>query len=142
MSYSLSFSKAILVAIFVADKVAQGMYDFVPTKLVSESLNIPKPTAVKILQGLAKSGIIETREGAKGGIRLAMSADDVTILSIFNAIEFERPLFRADLNIKITGEKPTRSQQAIRTVLEDSERRMKTSLAEVTIADLVNEINS
>jgi DNA-binding IscR family transcriptional regulator len=69
MSYSLSFSQAIFTVLFVGDKVGQGYYDFVPTKELSASLNIPNPSAVKILGSLASAGIIETREGSRGGVR-------------------------------------------------------------------------
>ena len=77
MSYSLSFSQAIVTVLFVGDKVEQGFYDFVPTKELSEALNIARPTAVKILGNLAGAGIIETREGAKGGVRLALPPDSI-----------------------------------------------------------------
>ena len=141
MSYSLAFSQAILTALFVADKVQQGMYDFVPTKELSDSLNIARPSAVKILQSLNKAGMIETREGAKGGVRLAVSPEDVTILDIFNAIEVNRPLFRHDLRVRVTGEKPTRGQQAISEVLASAEEAMKAELHEITISDLLRQIN-
>ncbi|MEZ4594356.1 MAG: Rrf2 family transcriptional regulator [Chloroflexota bacterium] len=98
MSYSLSFSQAIVTVIFVGDKVAQGFYDFVPTKELSDALNIARPTAVKILGNLAGAGIIETREGAKGGVRLALPPAEVTILDIFQAIESGKALFRHDLS--------------------------------------------
>ena len=75
-----------------------------PTKELSESLNIARPSAVKILQSLNRTGIIETREGAKGGVRLAVSPEEITILDIFNAIEHNRPLFRLDLRIRVSGE--------------------------------------
>ncbi len=74
MSYSLSFSKAVLVVIFISDKIRQGQYDFLSTKTISEILNIPKPTLVKILQNLSVAGIIETKEGKQGGIRLMKKA--------------------------------------------------------------------
>jgi len=141
MSYSLAFSQAILAVLFVADKVQQGMYDFVPTKELSESLNIARPSAVKILQNLNKAGIIETREGAKGGVRLAVSPSDITILDIFNAVEFNRSLFRVDLKIRVSGEKPTRGQQAISEVLASAEDAMKMNLQETTVSDLLREIN-
>ncbi|MBK7916591.1 MAG: Rrf2 family transcriptional regulator [Chloroflexi bacterium] len=105
MSYSLSFSQAIVTVIFVSDKVAQGIYDFVPTKELSEALNIARPTAVKILGNLAGAGIIETREGAKGGVRLALPPAEVTILDIFTAIESGKALFRHDFELGVTGEK-------------------------------------
>lgn len=141
MSYSLAFSQAIVTVLFVADKVQQGMYDFVPTKQLSESLNIPAPTAVKLIQGLTRAGIMETREGVKGGVRLAKLPAKVTMLDIFNAAEFGRPMFRSELELRITGEKPSRARRAIQEVLDGAEEAMKESLGKVTVADLIDTIN-
>ncbi len=141
MSYSLAFSKAVIMILFIADKVNQGMYDFVPTKLVSQALNIAAPTAVKILQSLTRSGLIETREGAKGGIRLALPADKVTVLDIFNAVEYNRPLFRDDFNLNVSGKKPTLGQESIATVMNNAEQAMKKELMKVTVLNLMEEIN-
>lgn len=141
MSYSLAFSQAILTVLFVADKVQQGIYGFVPTKELSDSLNIARPSAVKILQSLNRVGIIETREGAKGGVRLAVSPSEITILDIFNAIEYNRSLFRLDLRVRVTGEKPTQAQQAISEILTSAKEAMKANLKETTVADLLSKIN-
>ncbi len=141
MSYSLAFSQAILTVLFVADKVQQGIYDFVPTKELSDSLNIARPSAVKILQSLNRIGIIETREGAKGGVRLAVSPSEISILDIFNAVEHNRPLFRLDLRVRVTGEKPTQAQQAISEILTSAEEAMKANLKETMVADLLSKIN-
>jgi len=142
MSYSLSFSQAIVTVIFVGDKVAQGFYDFVPTKELSEVLNIARPTAVKILGNLAGAGIIETREGAKGGVRLAMPPAEVTLLDIFQAIESGKAMFRHDFELGVTGEKPTRAQAAILDILNESEAAMHNRLAQTTIADLLAILNA
>lgn len=136
MSYSLAFSQAIITVIFVADKVQLGMFDFVPTKQLSESLNIARPTAVKILSNLAGAGIIETREGAKGGVRLAVSPADVTILDIFEAIETGKPMFRHDYRLHVMGEKPARVQAEVLATLNAAEAAMKAQLSTTTIADL------
>lgn len=141
MSYSLAFSQSILAVLYVADKVQQGIYDFVPTQELSDSLNIAKPSAVKILQNLNRSGIIETREGAKGGVRLAMFPSEITMLDIFNAIEHNRPLFRPALRLNVTGKKPEIGQQVVSEVLTAAEEAMKVSLRETTIADLLSKIN-
>ncbi len=140
MSYSLSFSQAIIVVVYIADKVQQGMYDFVPAKQISKSLNLANPSLVKILQSLNKAGIIETREGAKGGVRLGINPDKVTILDIFNAIEYQRPLFQPHQRINAKGERPTRAQQGILDILNDAESSMKDSLKNVTIADLLKKL--
>lgn len=141
MSYSLAFSQAVMTVIFVADKVQQGMFDFVPTKQLSESLNIARPTAVKILGNLTGAGIIETREGAKGGVRLAVNPADVTILDIFEAIETGKPLFRHDYRLRVTGKKPSRAQAVVLAILNDAEAAMKAQLAATTVADLLNSLN-
>ncbi len=140
MSYSLIFSKAVILMLFVADKIRQGHFDFVPTKVLSETLNIPRPTTVKILQGLHQNGLVETREGARGGIRLAKKAGDITILDIFYAIERDKPLFRIDFNLNVSGEKPAKGQTRIAQILKDSENTMKQKLKEVTIADLLESL--
>ncbi|MBX0329788.1 Rrf2 family transcriptional regulator [Oscillochloris sp. ZM17-4] len=137
MSYSLAFSQAIFTVLFVGDKVEQGFYDFVPTKEVSGSLNIPNPTAVKILGSLASAGIIETREGFRGGVRLAKPPHDITLLDVFTAIETGKPMFRLDHALRVSGEKPSRAQQSVFTILSDAEAAMKSHLAQTTIADVL-----
>ena len=142
MSYSLSFSQAIVTVLFVGDKVEQGFYDFVPTKELSEALNIARPTAVKILGNLAGAGIIETREGAKGGVRLALPPAEITIMDIFQAIESGKALFRHDFELAVTGEKPTRAQGAILDILNEAEAAMHDRLGQTTIADLLSIVNA
>jgi len=141
MSYSLAFSQAIMTVLFVGDKVDQGFFDFVPTKEISASLNIARPTAVKILGNLASMGIIETREGARGGVRLAIAPADVTILDVFTAIETGKPMFRHDFELRVTGEKPNRAQEAVLTILDEAEAAMENRLAQTTIAELLTVLN-
>lgn len=141
MSYSLSFSQAIFTVLFIGDKVTQGFYDFVPTKELSAALNIPNPTAVKILSNLASVGIIETREGSRGGVRLAAPPQNITLLDLFNAIETGKPMFRQDYKLRVIGEKPTRAQQSVYAILGSAETAMKSQLAQTTIADLIASIN-
>jgi len=119
----------------------QGFYDFVPTKELSIALNIPKPTAVKILGNLANAGIIETREGSRGGVRLAKQPKDITLLDLFTAIETNTPMFRQDYKLRVTGEKPTRAQKSVYSILSNVESAMKSQLAQTTIADLITTIN-
>ncbi|MCB0034415.1 MAG: Rrf2 family transcriptional regulator, partial [Anaerolineales bacterium] len=135
MSYSLAFSQSIITIMFVADKVQQGFYDFVPTHELSDSLNIAQPSAVKILRNLNRAGLIETREGAKGGVRLAVPATEITVLDIFEAMEQNRPLFRPALKLNVTGAKPEKGQQVVADVLVAAEVAMKASLQGTTVAD-------
>jgi Rrf2 family protein len=142
MSYSLSFTHAILAMIYVADKVQQGMYDFVPIQQISHDLNIPVSSTAAIFRSLSRAGLIETREGAKGGVRLALPAEQVTILDILRAIEQERPLFQTHLQPRVTGDKPTKAQHTIAQILSEAEQTMKQRLATSTINDVLKVLNA
>ncbi|ALC82371.1 RrF2 family transcriptional regulator [Bacillus gobiensis] len=136
MSYSLSFWQGISIIVYTAVKVEHGYTDFVPTRQLSESLDIPIPTAVKILQSLNRTGLTETREGAKGGIRLAKKPEEITLLDVFHAIEHDRPLFRTKMPTSLTNDFATMVIEKMTASLQQSEQSMKSSLNQVTIADL------
>jgi Rrf2 family protein len=139
MSYSLGYSQAILVLVFVADKVRQELYDFVPTREIAEALAIPTPTTAKILHLLGLAGMIETREGARGGVRLAKPATKITLQDVLAAMEQKRPLFLTHTRIRAKGERPTRAQAAIASALEGAEAAMRVRLAQTTIQDILSQ---
>jgi len=140
MSYSLSFSKAVLVVIFISDKIRQGQYEFLSTKSISEVLNIPKPTLVKILKNLSVVGIIETKEGKQGGIRLMKTPAQITILDVLTAMETGKPLFQTSFNIMAEGKRPNNAQKSISTLLNNAETEMKKILNQKTIEQILIEM--
>ncbi|WP_034044935.1 RrF2 family transcriptional regulator [Wocania ichthyoenteri] len=142
MSYSLSFSKAVLVVIFISDKIRQGQYEFLSTKSISEILNIPKPTLVKILQNLSIVGIIETKEGKQGGIRLMKKPSQITILDVLNAMETGKPLFQTSFNIMAEGKRPNNAQKSISNLLDNAEKQMKNILNQKTINEVLIEMDN
>ncbi len=140
MSYSLSFSKAIMVIIFISDKIRQGQFDYLSTKMISETLNIPKPTLVKILQSLTSAGIIETKEGKQGGIRLRKKPANLTILDILSAVETGKPLFQTSFNILAEGKRPDTAQKLVSGVLNGAEEQMKNALNQKSIEEILIEM--
>ncbi len=141
MSYSLSFTKAVLVVIFIADKMDRNQEEFLSTSEISKYLSIPKPTLVKILQGLNAANIIETREGKQGGIRLMKSPTKITILDILEAVEQGKRLFQTSFNIYAEGKRPTNAQKSIKNTLDCAEDQMKLKLSKKTIKDLQTEMD-
>lgn len=142
MSYSLSFSKAILVVIFVSDKMRQEQYEFLSTASISEILNIPKPTLVKILQSLTAEGLIETKEGKFGGVRLTKDPQDITVLDVFNAIEKGKSLFNTAFDIKASGSRPDKAQQSLTQLFATTENAMQAALSQKTIAQILTEMSN
>lgn len=141
MSYSLSFSKSILVIIFISDKIRQKQFDFLSTADISKYLSIPKPTLVKILQNLNAANIIETKEGKNGGIRLMKPPSEITLLEVLNAMEKGKPLFQTSFNILAEGKRPSTAQQSIKTILTHAEDKLKEELSNKTIAEILKEMD-
>ena len=59
----------------------------VNTKEIAEEYTIPVELLAKVLQALAKSGIIESQNGPKGGYVLARAPRKITIAQVLSAIE-------------------------------------------------------
>ena len=58
---------------------------------LANELNIPKSFLAKILQSLAKEGILESRKGAHGGFVLSKDMAEITVRSIILAAEGKAP---------------------------------------------------
>ena len=142
MPYSLSFSKSILVVVFISDKIRLENFKFISTADISKYLKIPKPTLVKILQNLNAANIIETKEGKLGGVRLMKDPAKITVLEIFEAMEKGKPLFQTTLNILSEGKRPSNAQKSIKNILTIAENQMKTELAKKTIEEILIEMNN
>ena len=58
---------------------------------LAKDLSIPKSFLAKILQGLAKQGILESRKGAHGGFILARAVTEISVNEIILAAEGKKP---------------------------------------------------
>lgn len=137
MAYSLAMYQAVSIVIYIAIKKEECGYEFCTTKSISEKLGIAAPTTVKILNKLNAAGITMTKEGAKGGVLLAKSPNEITLLDIFLILEQDRPLFKTGLDLKIFGEGVDILKEKIQESLADAEKAMKISLQQVTIKSLM-----
>lgn len=58
-------------------------------KEIADAMDIPAQFLGKVAQHLARAGIIAIRQGAHGGYELAKRPEDVTLLSVVEAIDGE-----------------------------------------------------
>ena len=58
----------------------------VSLRQIAEATKVPKDYLSKILQGLAKKGIVQTQRGVGGGVSLAKTPEELTILDVVNAV--------------------------------------------------------
>ncbi len=59
----------------------------VNTKEIAEEYHIPVELLAKVLQTLAKQGLVESQNGPKGGYLLARNTSEITIAQVLEAIE-------------------------------------------------------
>lgn len=138
MAYSLSFSKSILVLAFISDKIRRGETEYISTKVMSELLNIPKPTLSLIFNNLIRAGILESKEGINGGVRFAKNAEEITLLDILNAIENQKSLFQTSFELNVKSKRPDALKKAVTNALNTAEDAMKRSLIQTTLKDILN----
>lgn len=138
MAYSLSFSKSILVLAFISDKIRRGETEYISTKVMSELLNIPKPTLSIIFNNLIRAGILESKEGVNGGVRFAKNAEQITLLDILTAIENQKALFQTSFELKAKSKRPESIKKAVVEALHHVEDAMKTALSKTTLKDILD----
>ncbi len=138
MTYPLGVWQAMLTCTYVADKARVGHDEFVSTARLAADLGLPAPSAAALLRRLSAAGLIETREGARGGVRLAREPREITLNDVVAAMQQARPLFATDHRVKASGPTPARRQKQLRTALQGAEEALRESLREVTLADLTD----
>jgi len=69
---------------YIASHETEGIAS---TKRIAEEYNIPVELLAKILQRLAKNGVIIGQNGPKGGYILSRGLDDITVGEVIQAIE-------------------------------------------------------
>ncbi|PKN24748.1 MAG: Rrf2 family transcriptional regulator [Deltaproteobacteria bacterium HGW-Deltaproteobacteria-21] len=65
---------------------SKGKGVLIPRKEISASMDIPDQFLGKIAQQLARQGILEVVQGARGGLRLSVDPEAVTLLDVIEAV--------------------------------------------------------
>jgi Rrf2 family protein len=109
---------------------------YLSSRKIAEREGIPLHFLRRILQGLIKAGVIESKEGARGGVRLKAKPEDIRltdIIRIFQGrIQFSECIFRK----KICTNHAT---CVIRKRIESIESKVTDELGNTTISDLLQD---
>jgi Rrf2 family transcriptional regulator, nitric oxide-sensitive transcriptional repressor len=81
------FSQTVEYALRAVIHLAHEAPEARTTAQIAEATRVPKDYLSKILQGLAKKGILTTQRGVGGGVSLTKKPEEVTILDVVNAVE-------------------------------------------------------
>ncbi|WP_379151076.1 RrF2 family transcriptional regulator [Paenibacillus sp. sgz5001063] len=137
MSYSTALSQGISILVYIHGISEENCANFLSTKVISEQLNIPVPTTVKVIRNLNNAKLTIAKEGAKGGILLARPLSEITILDVFLAVEPGKALFKLHTDVTLQGKEVNEVKQKISDSLEAAEIAMQNQLKKVRLTDLL-----
>lgn len=81
--FSQSVEYALRAVVFLASEAPEAC----TTEQIHRATKVKQAYLSKILQRLARKGIVQTRRGIGGGVTLAKSPESLTILDVVNAVE-------------------------------------------------------
>ena len=103
-------------------------------KDVAQAYGIPPEVLAKILQRLAKAGLLHSVHGINGGYTLERSAAEISAYEVIRAIE--GPLFITSC-ITVRGECDTDKRCTIREPLRKVNQSLEDVLKKITISEMI-----
>lgn len=109
------------------------------TETLSHELSISKSFLAKILQALAKNGILKSYKGVNGGFVLEKDPKEITMLSVMSSVEGKAPaVFDCSPSVKSC---PSEKAEicSIWPFLNKLQGKIDTFLEALTLADILEE---
>ena len=102
------------------------------TEQIAEATRVPPSYLSKVLQALSRGGVVRSQRGVGGGISLAKTPEEVTILEVVNAVEPIQRIKTCPLGLKSHGVRLCPLHRRIDAALAHVEAAFgSTTLAEV-----------
>lgn len=103
---------------------------------ISEAQEVPRSYLSKIMQHLAKAGLVNSRRGARGGFTLARPAGSITLRETIEAVE--GPIF-LNICLKRKGECHRDESCPVHLVWHEAQKRLFEVLEGKTMEQLVRD---
>ena len=129
----LKISEAASLGLHASVFLAGNQKRLFSAKEMAEALGASEAHLAKVLQRLAREGLVSSQRGPKGGFRLNRAADEITLLDVYQACE--GPLPRASCLLS----KPICNGNCILGgLIEDVGRQVGQYLGETRLSDLAD----
>ena len=130
MSRSTRFPAAVHILTLLA--VRRGEY--LSSEWIAKSLRTNAVVVRRILGQLQAAGLVESRTGSQGGTRLTTSADKISLLDIYEAVEDQSVFALHDPHPKCPVASSVREKVA--SLVEQAEAAMKRQLAKTRLGSI------
>lgn len=107
------------------------------TKHISESILVPNAYLAKLLQELARHGIVSSSKGPKGGFYLNQENRQQPLINLIDVIDGQQKLKTCILGLKNCDEK---RPCPVHHLIADSKKSLINSLEHRTIAEISSDI--
>jgi len=87
MSNILKISEAVSLALHSTVFLAANPNELISTREIAAMLHVSEAHLSKVLQRLARAGIVRAIRGPKGGFKLVKPAHETTLLEVYESIE-------------------------------------------------------
>lgn len=104
------------------------------TDELAEFTQVPRAYLSKVLQGLRRAGIVQSRRGIGGGICLAKPANEITILAVVNAVDPLRRIATCPLGLASHGARLC----PLHRKLDAAYATVEKSFSETTLSEIVS----
>ena len=121
---------AALAVVHLASRQGDG---FIQARQVAEYLHIPTDSALKVLQALARRGVIASQLGRAGGYRLDADPTHVSLLQIVEAVD--GPV-ETEIPLDVVDERLFQPITQLRKACNRISNAMRTELENTTISEL------
>ena len=105
------------------------------TESIAEVTKVPPAYLSKVLQAMAKKGLVRSQRGLYGGFRLAKSPEEVSILDIVNSVDPIVRIKTCPLDLKSHGTHLCPLHRRMDNAMGEVER----ALSESTLAEVLSE---
>jgi Rrf2 family protein len=132
MSSFIKISEAASLAFHTAAYLARNPGRFVPGREIARALGASENHLSKVLQRLARSGIVHSTRGPNGGFRLRSPWEKMKLIEIYEAIEGPLAPGRCLLGLSVCKG----SRCALGAVIHKTDEAVKRCLTGTTLAEL------
>lgn len=134
MQSVLRISEAASLAIHAAACLAGDGGRSWTTQDIAGRLGVSENHLAKVLQRLAKAGLVQSHRGPSGGFRLAKDPSEIQLLDVYQAIEGDLPQGHCLLGRRVCGN----GECILGSFLGDVKEQLRDRLARTRLSDLVS----
>lgn len=125
---------ALLALSYLASSAMEDSQRLVNTKEIADQFEMPLELLAKILQILAKNGLVASHPGPTGGYRLRRSPKDISVAEVVGLVD--GPLSLLHCSDGRQGACKQYSRCTIRDPLAEIENRVKALLEDISLAEI------